>query len=49
LRSLIALAATGSGPAQRFVFAMVDQIEQELAVAGAAAGRGVGRYPNYFA
>jgi len=32
LRSLIALAATGNGPAQRFVFAMVDQIEQELAV-----------------
>jgi hypothetical protein len=31
LRSLIALAATGNGPAQRFVFAMVDQIEQELA------------------
>jgi hypothetical protein len=32
LRGLIALAAKGNGPAQRFVFAMVDQIEQELAV-----------------
>jgi len=36
LRSLIALAAKGNGPAQRFVFAMVDQIEQDLAVQAAS-------------
>ena len=35
LRSLIALAATGNGPAQRFVFAVPDQIEQELAAPSA--------------
>jgi hypothetical protein len=35
LRSLIALAAKGNGPAQRFVFAMVDQIEQQLAAQAA--------------
>ena len=47
LRSLIALAATGNGPAQRFVFAMVNQIEQELAASKmqirAAASRNIAR------
>jgi hypothetical protein len=35
LRSLVALAAKGNGPAQRFVFAMVDQIEQQVAAQAA--------------
>ncbi len=47
LRSLTALAAAGNGPAQRFVFAMIEQIEQELAASKmqirAAASRKITR------
>jgi hypothetical protein len=35
LRSLISLAAKGNDPARRLVFAVVDQIEQELAAPSA--------------
>lgn len=45
LRSLIAHAAKGNGPAQRFVFPLVDQIEKEFAVQAALETKDIKQPP----